>query len=56
MKVEITSCQHIEYWYLNKLGEIFEVVNYDKDAYLIAEGEYADGYFITKSDCKIIEE
>lgn len=55
MKVKITKCSSNNYWYYNKIGEIFDVVDNG-----IFKGQFAtlklNGYFIDKNDCEIVEE
>lgn len=50
MKVRITKASKSDYWYVDRIGEIFEVENYDMKDYLITSN------YIKKSDCKIIIE
>ena len=52
MKVKIIKSEKPSYWYANKIGEVFEVVDYSySNDYRTLE----KGYYILKSDCEIVE-
>ncbi len=59
MKVEITQSKHINSWYYNKIGEVFEVIPYEKDdAYweLTEKPEPHITRLIKKDECKVVHE
>jgi len=51
MKVKITKCSNVDYWYNDKIGEVFEVLT--EENYYVA-GHISSGLFIAKDDCEII--
>ena len=55
MKVVITKNNDENYWYNDRIGEVFEVEETRHSLYYRANGRYK-GCYIDKSDCWIIEE
>jgi hypothetical protein len=59
-KVRITGARFGSYWYADKIGEVFKVVNYGGVDYQCQggkiEGEPAEDFYIDKSDCEIVED
>lgn len=55
MKVKITKNNDENYWYNDRIGEVFEVEETTYPLYYRANGCYK-GCYIDKDDCEIIEE
>ena len=51
MKVKIIKCENPEYWYADKIGEVFEVEEWDIRNYK----KFGSCDLIIKSDCEIVE-
>lgn len=54
MKVKIVKCSNPEYWYADKIGKVFEVINNDNENYEAISAYGTEGY-ILKKDTEIIE-
>ena len=48
MKVKVIKASLLSYWYKERIGEIFDVEDYDEEKCLISD---SDGHFILRSDC-----
>lgn len=55
MKVKITKNNDENYWYNDRIGEVFEVEETTNQLYYRANGRYK-GCYIDKDDCEVIEE
>ena len=55
MKVKITKNNDENYWYNDRIGEVFEVEETRHSLYYRANGRYK-GCYIDKDDCEIIKE
>ena len=51
MKVKVVKCGNEFWWYADKIGEEFEVEDYDEIHYRVIY----DGYFIEKDDIEVVE-
>ena len=51
MKVKIIKSEKPTYWYADKIGQTFEVKDYNNTDYR----KVGSGYYISKSDCEIVE-
>ena len=52
VKIQIIKCSNDQYWYIDKIGEIFTVYDIVQGDYRVKQGLGA--YCVLKSDCKII--
>lgn len=55
MKVKVVKCSSESYWYKDRVGEEFDVEDYENHKYNIISGEKED-WIIYKSDCEVIQE
>lgn len=57
MKVEIVSCPYQYYWYLNHIGEVFDVKEHPLWSDFYTTGDFKNGYgTIRKEDCREVFE
>jgi hypothetical protein len=53
MKVKVKKVKRKGLWYGDKIGQIFEVLDYEKDLYVVKANSF---YKLYKSDCVVMEE
>lgn len=53
MHVKVKKVKHKGLWYGDKIGQIFEVADFDKKLYVVSANDF---YKLYKSDCTIVEE
>jgi len=50
MKVKIIKSSTVDYWYSDRIGEVFEVNNYSDDRYIVLDERVPTLSFILKED------
>ena len=55
MKVIITSCKHLSYWYRCHIGETYEVIDSGTMDYLVLDNSTIKSY-IGKEDCITVDD
>lgn len=56
-KIQIISCSHTYYWYVNSIGEVFEIMGEEEKNYIVLEPPLNSAgirRLVKKSDAKIL--
>lgn len=52
MKVKVVKCEAKSYWYSDKIGQVFEVEDYDKSDYRVIKS----GHYLYKYDVEVVSD
>lgn len=59
MKIKVTNSEYPHSWYINRIGEVFDVIEESKTfdgkpMFIVYKGRLLNSY-VSKCDCEIIE-
>jgi len=56
MKVRIIRCSHEDWWYKDRIGEVFELIKEENDEHYLIDKNGIDKAFVEQKDVALIEE